>query len=215
MGFTTGAPERNGREKVIPGRYVIALVAFEYKKGKDSGKPYLNCRFRIIGSPNGSPKSKLTFFSATGLDMSKAGCANQWNLWAQGIGLPHGTDMDPESADDMREHFLHKAFVATITVRQRNGFENTDFDKFCFNPNKGEMDMVQEYNDDPEQHWEPPPPRQQSQGGYGGQSGGGYNSGGGGGYGPQGGGSGGGYGDSGGYGGEQESDPQEDDDIPF
>lgn len=120
-----GSGDRRDDGGGIPaGEYLLAMRWFERRTAK-SGAAYLRAKYEVIHGP----RSGQTFFANVSLDVSKAGVAGRLSVYCAAIGQDRPFDLNSDEA--VKRAFLGKPFKAKVSVRESNGYTNTDLER-CF-----------------------------------------------------------------------------------
>lgn len=137
--------ESGERDLLRPGTYLLALVWFQRREARGSGKPYLNCKFEVCG---GRLQGK-SFFTMMSLDLSKPGTVTRWQIWKDACGIEESgfelggwddqgassEDQDAEGDDNIRRLFQGAPFAAEVRQSTQGQYTNNELGQFVFRKN--------------------------------------------------------------------------------
>ncbi len=121
-------PNRRGDgdadETLPPGEYLLAMTWFDHKQGNRG--PYLRACFTVIAGPMKGRK----FFSNMGVDATRHGTHNRWQIYAEHVGC---TDrFDTEKSGDIAKHFKGRGFKGRVKREHRQGRTYNDLEQFVY-----------------------------------------------------------------------------------
>ncbi len=117
---------------VPPGDYVLALVAFKRKQGRNSGNDYLSCKFEVCGGRLKGQK----FWDMLSCDLSKQGTVTRWELLIEGCGVSEYFELGDsnngtggEGDENVRRLFIGKPFVARVSKERSGDYTNNRLER--------------------------------------------------------------------------------------
>ena len=136
-----GGSDRGGRRRddlLAPGPYLLALVWFQRKTGRDSGRRYLRVKYQVIG---GRAKG-ASFFDMISLDLSKPGTVTRWQIFSDAVGVQEPfelgsweEDNEDEGDENLRRLFLRQPFGADVSKEKDGQYRNNRIQQFIFRKN--------------------------------------------------------------------------------
>lgn len=126
----------DGPTVVPPNDYLLAMVGFSIRTGRQSGKPYLRCRYRVIdGEHSGSE-----FYSSLGIDVGNRNCANRLGVYCRCIGQEE--EFDLEDKGDLMRVFLGKPFKAKVSRSEDGQYTNNDVKRYILSVSDAERGIM-------------------------------------------------------------------------
>lgn len=122
---TQHKPKQFDDSPLPAGRYLMVLEHIERKRGKESGRPYIRGRYRIIHGP----LKGRTFFSSIGIDLSQDGTAGRLSAFCAAIGLRERFNIEDDNS--LRRAWLNRPFKAEISQKKNGNYVNNDIRKYA------------------------------------------------------------------------------------
>lgn len=110
----------------VPGEYLIALMWWERKRGKEHGTRYLKAMFVVAGGP----EKGASFFTTLNLELDHGPALKRWELILEGIGIDHEIDLDLDS--DLTKYVKAKPFKATVSIKRNGGYTNHEIERIAY-----------------------------------------------------------------------------------
>jgi len=112
-------------EAALPsGEYLLAMISFERKFGRESRRPYIRAKFKAFSGPC----KGRTFFAAVGVDLTSPGIRSRLALYCKCVG--QSEPWDPEDDRQFGDVFLGKPFKASVKTTQNGDYTNNDIARF-------------------------------------------------------------------------------------
>lgn len=142
---TKHKPQQFDDSPLPAGRYLLVLEHIERKRGKDSGRPYIRGRYRVIHGP----LKGRTFFSSIGIDLSMDGVAGRLSAFCAAMGLRERFNVSDDNS--LRRAWLNRPFKAEVSQKPNGNYVNNDIRKYAIDErdaSKAERDFMAEWRAD-------------------------------------------------------------------